>query len=654
VLTPPPSDPGTLVVGVARDPVRMLPPAEDPASALLVDVLYDPLYRLDETLTPVPELAAGLPLVSADGLTWTITLAGHDLRFADGSPLRPSDVVFSLRLARSPACSFGRDLCDLVAGALDEIEDTSGGGGGVEDPDGPGGVRPPPTVSLTLREPFAPFLAGVLAQLPIVSESAVREGVAAITDAAADMDPGAPDALVTRVAEATNADACLSEAPPFGCRLADHTAPLEQMLTSAGVGLPPREAWTNVTGTFDAEAYGGALLDRVAALGNVLSGRPIDREAAALGLLDPVAGPFGSGPYRIERWTPGRGLELVANPFHVGGPPGIERIFVRVVPDTATAATLLLTGDLDWLPSVPDDQLPALAGAPGVVLGVRPLATQRTIVFNTRPGRVFDDARTRRAFARCLDRESLAADATDGAAIAVGSWGAPGSWAFPAFPGVPRDTAEASGLLDEAGWAPGPDGIRVRGGQRLSSAIAIRPTRTDLLAFATGAATSLRECGIELVVEDLDLTGNRLLEQLQWPNDFETVLIARPLAVDPDGDMEPYDGARATTEEDPADANPGGYRSEAVDALIAEGRRATTVDLRGEVYRRLAALLDADVPAWPIWYDTAAAAISERVSTPAGPVDPGRPRYAWDLAAWSLRPAEGGRPSLTPDPRPSL
>ena len=103
----------TMVVMAADPPTRLLPPASNPTEALLVDLLYDPLYRLDDALQPVPELARDLPEVSKDGLTWRIPIKA-DARFHDGSKVTPEDVMFSLRMAASPSCPLGRDLCAAV------------------------------------------------------------------------------------------------------------------------------------------------------------------------------------------------------------------------------------------------------------------------------------------------------------------------------------------------------------------------------------------------------------------------------------------------------------------------------------------------------------------------------------------------------------
>jgi ABC-type transport system substrate-binding protein len=617
-----PPDDDTLVVGVRSDPSGVLPPAADAGGVLLSQLLFDPLYRLGPDLAPVPALARSLPLVTGGGVSWSIPLLRPDLVFQDGSPLGASDVVFSLELARAASCSLGRDLCDTVARYLDTAS-----------------APEPDRVALTLTEPSMPFLAEVLGRLPIVSEAIVRAAAAEIQAGAAGMDPAAPDALVARIAEATNAEACLSDTPPFGCRLADHSAELEQLLTSVGVGLPSRAVWTDPTGILDEESYAGALLDRVAALGRVLGGEEMDALAATLALIDPIERPFGSGPFRLEAIRPGEGASLVANAAHAAGAPAIDRIELRVVPDDAVAATLLRTGELDWLPEAGSDQEEVLATSDGIVAARHALPVQRTIVFNTRPGHPYEDVRARQAFDRCLDRVALVEEATGGAAIPALGWSAPGSWAFPAGTSRARDVAAATALLEDAGWTIGTDGVRHKGGTRLTSEIAIRSSRADLVAFAQAAADSLRDCGIELVVTDLDLTGGLLVRQLQWPNPFDTVLISRPMGVDPDADMEAYAGDHATSEDNPADANPGGYTSETVDGLLAQARVMVAPSTRADLYEQVDGALDADLPAWPIWYDTALAALSDRVRDAAGSaIDPSEPRYAWDVASWSLRP----------------
>ena len=125
----------------------------------------------------------------------------------------------------------------------------------------------------------------------------------------------------------------------------------------------------------------------------------------------------------------------------------------------------------------------------------------------------------------------------------------------------------------------------------------------------------------------------------------------RALGVDPDADLEAFEGKHATSA-DPdheVDANPGGYKSSTTDQLIRQARAATDPTVRADLYGQLQDVLTRDVPAWSIWYDTEWSAIADRVRGPEGSIDPRLPRFDWDVAGWSLTPP-GARPvsSATP------
>jgi oligopeptide transport system substrate-binding protein len=72
------------------DPAQISAPAD-------VDVLrnvFSGLYKFDQQLREVPDLAVGLPTVSADGLTYTFHLR-HDAHFSNGDPITADDFLYS-------------------------------------------------------------------------------------------------------------------------------------------------------------------------------------------------------------------------------------------------------------------------------------------------------------------------------------------------------------------------------------------------------------------------------------------------------------------------------------------------------------------------------------------------------------------------------
>ena len=611
--------PQTMVVMAPEHPTRLLPPAGNATERLLIDLLYDPLYRLDESMQPVPELARDLPEVSRDGLTWTIPIRA-DARFHDGEKVKADDVLFSLRMAASPSCPLGRELCAAVRDHL------------AENPQ-----REEDQVILTLTEPHAPFLTEALGRLPILSEAAVKTATEDLLDAAARLDQERPDSVVDAITDQMLRAACADVEPPDGCRLVDHREQLERVFERARLDLPSQLPYTDESGLFDEDAYVGELLERLGALGQVFTTSDADERSAALGLLDATIAPLGGGPFRLREITAEGTFVLEANRDHTRSTPRIDRMEVDVERDPSVAVTRLLAGEADWILEVGPEHSEAVTDVPGVRAGERPLDNQFGILFNVRPDRVYFDVNTRRAFAQCLDHEGLATRLEADRAIATTPYTAT-SWALPEASPRPRDVAAANALLDAAGWPVAADGVRARDGLRLSSTIAVRPTSVDLFTFANEAAEQLSECGIELIVEELDLTGNTMLDQLLWPNDFDTLLLARTLGPDPDSAVRAFESSRITTEENQADANPSGFTSSLADHLIAAARASQDQAERAEAYAGVQQLLADDVPYWPLWYGSAMSAISERVQGPVGPLDPAAARYDWDVSGWSLAP----------------
>ncbi len=374
-----------------------------------------------------------------------------------------------------------------------------------------------------------PLLGEVLAQVPIMDDTALQAGADSIVQRAAAITADAPDRLVSRIYKAVGADECLVEQPPAGCALADHTPELEQMLGDAGLALPSKAALTNDMGQVDEAAYANELLDRVAALGQVLARTGTDRLAAALPLMDLTARPLGSGPYRIVGLDPGTSVDLSAWPSHVHGPPAIRRITLEVMADPAVAATRLMSGDVDWVLRTDMEQATPDADRRGRERrspATPPAMDHRVQHPEGPPVR----RRQRASCVRDVHRSAgLTASVGGGEAIEAATPLAPGSWAMTPPEPRDRDVATAGRLLDSAGWITGSDGIRVRDGQRLSSTVALRSSQASLLAFIQSVAGQLHDCGIELLVHDLDLTGDSLLQQLRWPNDFDTLLTMRAL-----------------------------------------------------------------------------------------------------------------------------
>jgi ABC-type transport system substrate-binding protein len=624
VPTPRPSDDETLVI-MAPDHPRRLLTADflNPAERLLVDVLYDPLYRLDEDMEPVPELARQLPTVTKGGTVWTIPIRA-DASFHSGRKVRDQDVAFSLRMAKSASCPLGHTLCQTVRTYVERVD-----------------VSPDEReVTITLTEPYQPFLAEVLGRLPILSRDGVTAATEDLVDDASRIDAERPDRVISRIYEQTLRDECAEPEPPKGCRLPDHRAALEAVFERARVELPSEAPYIDATGRFDEDAYLGGLLRRLESLAQVLDTEGQDESSAALGLLDVTVGSFGSGPYTLAGIGDDGTYRLEANPAHTRTVAKIPALEVRVERNPAIATTRLLNGEADWILETNAEQAEVIASSAGFAAASRPLDTQFGILFNVRPERVYFDYPSRRAFVQCIDHPGLATALDDERHLATTPYTA-SSWARPDVAVRERDVQAAIAALEAGGWMPGPDGVRVHeDGRRLSSSIVVRPTSVALFTFANQAAEQLAECGIELKVEELDLTGDAMLRQLVYPNDFDTLMWTRRLGPDPDGAVRAFESARRTRAANPADENPSGFTSAIFDYWVEQGRVTGDQGERIEAYAKAQEELQTNIPYWPLWYDSQYGAVSSRLRDGGGAVDPSGARYDWDISSWSLRPLD--------------
>src|SRR5262249_50200557 len=93
----------------------------------------------------------------------------------------------------------------------------------------------------------------------------------------------------------------------------------------------------------------GALLDNMAdsRFGAIQSPKAL-KEAPAWGVV-----PTGTGPFRFGTWTRGDQLVLEANLDYWDGPPPLDRIIVKPVPEAGTRASLLETGEAQLISQVP-------------------------------------------------------------------------------------------------------------------------------------------------------------------------------------------------------------------------------------------------------------------------------------------------------------
>ncbi|MFC8342571.1 ABC transporter substrate-binding protein [Streptomyces sp. NPDC057280] len=231
-------------------------------------------------------------------------------------------------------------------------------------------------------------------------------------------------------------------------------------------------------------------------------------------------GVVGSGPFVLKQYVQNQSITLAkragydwgSSLWSKKGEAYLDKLVFKVVPEAGVRAGSLQSGQVDAISSVGKANEAALQGGqvtllrranPGVVFGLG--------INNSRPA--LKDVKVRQAILAALDRKQVA-----DTVFPTGTKPATSVLAHttPDYADLSTDlafdAAKAKSLLDEAGWKAGGDGIRAKGGKKLSLAISWFPN----------AATN--QPALELVQQQLKAVGIDVTLKQGQVSQFATTL----------------------------------------------------------------------------------------------------------------------------------
>ncbi|MFZ4403153.1 MAG: peptide ABC transporter substrate-binding protein [Pseudobdellovibrionaceae bacterium] len=226
----------------------------------------------------------------------------------------------------------------------------------------------------------------------------------------------------------------------------------------------------------------------------------------------PTTPGISCGPYVISEVKLGSHVSFAPNPYFYGQPPKIQKIIVKLIPNTGTLEANLRSGTIDMISPLGLDLDQAIAfekkvkseNLPYSVL-FNPSITYEHIDLNL-DNPILKDLKVRQALLHAMNREDLVQALFEGRQQFALHHVSPKDPWFSKDPKVakayPFSKRTANKLLDEAGWKLGADGIRAKDGKKLS------------LVFMTTAGNKTREkvqvylqsqwkqIGIEIVIKN--------------------------------------------------------------------------------------------------------------------------------------------------------
>ncbi len=244
---------------------------------------------------------------------------------------------------------------------------------------------------------------------------------------------------------------------------------------------------------------------------------------AYLGIISPTAlrrygadfGPVvfvSTGPYSIQSYQSGAEITLVRNInynwasriFKHNGAPYLQRIVYKIITEPSTRLATLETGEAHFIEDVPATDLERVKQNRNYkVIEITQAGSGWSLMFNQNRAPT-NELAIRRAVQLAVDKEGLAKAVWAGVFKPACSPFTTNLYGYDAetCKKYARNVDQARRVLDEAGWQMGPDGIRVKGGQRLSINFYFRTENPKLREMTAFIQANLRPLGF-----DVQLTG---------------------------------------------------------------------------------------------------------------------------------------------------
>ena len=316
--------------------------------------------------------------------------------------------------------------------------------------------------------------------------------------------------------------------------------------------------------------------------------------------------PVGTGAFKWGQRVAGDHIELVANPDYFGEGPYIERLIFKYIPDVTVLYTQFKSGDVDLVGQtyITADNYEEASNLPGRVVTLVPRASVESIYLNLeRPQ--FKDLAVREALYAAIDRQGdhrrallRRADNRPRRFMPQQSF-----YYNPNLPVQEYNLDRARQILDEAGWVPGPDGIRAKDGVRLS------------FANSTTSGNHLREQAQQFLQQTfaeigVEMTISNLPAAVMWgdfwaQSQFDTAMVGITYLIggDPDAtnrfalgvDRRARRHAARTTRNIPIQRSTPCSR---------KGVRTFDPEARREIYYRVQELVRHDLPFLPLFART--------------------------------------------------
>jgi peptide/nickel transport system substrate-binding protein len=319
-----------------------------------------------------------------------------------------------------------------------------------------------------------------------------------------------------------------------------------------------------------------------------------------------------SGVFKFVKWDKAQQTVFERNPNYWAGPSNLDQYIVKVVSNAVVLAQQLKTGELDT--GQPDasqfDNLKTVTTI-DTLAHINPgfVYYQHNLDPNGKPYKLFGEKNVRKALYMALDRTAMAKAVYFGQAVPADSVLPPTTWAYnkDLTPKYKYDKAGAEKLLDDAGWAKGSDGIRAKGGVKMSFELNTNSGNKVRENLIQVMQQQWKEIGVEALPRPIAF--QTLVTQIRSTHTFNIILIGIA-----NGDTDP-DQTTLFTSKGIGSGGLNGmqYKNADVDKLMADALTTTDRKVRKPLYDKIQNILADELPAPILFYSNYLWGINKRV-----------------------------------------
>ena len=337
--------------------------------------------------------------------------------------------------------------------------------------------------------------------------------------------------------------------------------------------------------------------------------------------------PIGTGRYRLEVFTHGKSVTLLANDKYFRGRPHINKIVFRRYADLTTLWAGLEAGDIDWMDyGLTAEDFNRVKHNPHLTTYSYSRPYYYSMVFNmTRP--LFQDVRMRQAISMSVDRNAIVDKALLEQGVVCRGPYSPISWAN--NPGVIApmyDPRKALSMLKDAGWADvNGNGILEKNNKELELSLLYDKGNDIKDKSALLLQQQLAEVGVRLNIQRVDISD--LFAKYLGPRMFDLLFVEYADYPDPGVLYRFFHSSQIDM-----GFNCGAYRNSEADRLMELGQRSLDKQKRQEAYRALHRLLVNDLPAVFLFHVNELVGINKHFAG-INPCDQG---VLWNIEEWYI------------------